>query len=552
MTHPATGVADRDLVPMDRPDRFRILDRDVFDAIIVGSGTGGLTAAALLARRGMSVLVLDRHYVAGGNLSVFHRPGYVFDVGLHYIGDCGPGGSVPRILHAAGIDDVTFLELDPDGYDTHYFPDFTFRMPRGITTFRARLIERFPDEIRGIDRYLTMLTQAWALQGLGRRPGAVLRTLWDARLALRFVGGTVDRFLDSCTRDPRLRAVLTAQHATYAEPPSRASLIVHAVVQMSYLQGAYYPAGGAEALSRRLVTTIERHGGKVLLRANVMRILVEHGRAAGVEFENPHLGQKTVRAPVVVSDADLKETYLQLVGPTHLRAGTVRRVQEYEMAPGLGVVYLGVKRDLRAAGVPNSNFAIHPRYDHEAVYAEARAGRFHPEPFCFISPATLKDPTNPRLAPPGITNMQLITVVPSQPEAWGTTMADLKSGAYERSAAYRRTKEEFADRLLGIAERAFPGLSADVVYREASSPMTHTRMTASTGGTSYGIAAIPGQVLFRRPGAGTEIKGLYLCGASTLTGHGIIGTMLSGVRAASRIAGSDVLRDVMADTGTPR
>jgi phytoene dehydrogenase-like protein len=83
------------------------------------------------------VLVLDRHYVAGGNTTVFHRPGYQFDVGLHYLGDCGPDGYIPRILRAAGVEDVVFRELDPDGFDTLVFPDFIFRVPKGIENFRA-------------------------------------------------------------------------------------------------------------------------------------------------------------------------------------------------------------------------------------------------------------------------------------------------------------------------------------------------------------------------------------------------------------------------------
>jgi monoamine oxidase len=74
-------------------ERYRTLERDTFDVIVVGAGTGGLTAAALLARHGCSVLVLDRHQVAGGNATVFHRPGYAFDVGIHYIGDCHPQAS---------------------------------------------------------------------------------------------------------------------------------------------------------------------------------------------------------------------------------------------------------------------------------------------------------------------------------------------------------------------------------------------------------------------------------------------------------------------------
>ena len=182
-----------------RSARFRALERDRYDAIVIGAGIGGLTAAALLARRGRSVLVIDQHYVVGGNASSFRRRKYEFDIGLHYVGDCGDTGFIPRILRAAGVDDVVFRELDPEGYDTLVFPDMTFRIPCCLDEFRRRLVALFPDQAQGIDRYLRFMRQTWSLAPVVVDPwhvGTVLsRVPRAARRALRVVlaGGGVRR-----------------------------------------------------------------------------------------------------------------------------------------------------------------------------------------------------------------------------------------------------------------------------------------------------------------------------------------------------------------------
>lgn len=180
------------------PDRLHSFSNDRFDAIIIGAGIGGLTAAAILAKHGRSVLVLESHYALGGCATVFSRvgkgQGYDFDVGLHYIGDCGPGGLIPRILDGAGVDDIQFLEQAPDGFDTLYFPDFTFRIPRGAENFRASLHAAFPRESAGINRYLALLYQVWALMGLHSEPLSAYRVLPKSLLALRYLNATVGDF----------------------------------------------------------------------------------------------------------------------------------------------------------------------------------------------------------------------------------------------------------------------------------------------------------------------------------------------------------------------
>ena len=516
-------------------DRFRELDRDHFDAVVVGAGTGGLMCAALLARAGVEVLLIDQHYVPGGNATIFRRPGYEFDVGVHYLGGCHEEGNIPTMLRAADARGVEFEELDQDGYDVFHFPDFQFRMPAGFDTFEQRLLEHFPDERRGIRRYVKLLRQ---LARLADASNSKLKTVLAAprsTLLLRHLTDTQDEFLDTCTHDPGLRAVLSAQGGDHGLPPSRVSLLVAAGITQHYLRGAWMPKGGSQAMSDALADSIERHGGRVLLRARATRILVEDGRACGVELENPHLGTRRIKAPIVVSNADLRRTLLELVGSDHLSEETIRRTRDYEMSPALSVLFLGVRGDLSHDGVGRANHWIYPELSSEACYSAAREGRFLGQPFVFASPASRKDPTNPRLAPEGVDNLQLITVTPSEPAAWGVTAAQFADGSYREDPRYQEKKDEVTRGLLSSAERWIPGISERVVFSELASPLTHTRYTGSTGGTSYGIAHTPEQVQRGRPGARTEVEGLFLCGANTRSGHGIEGAASSGRVCAEKI-----------------
>jgi len=501
------------------------------DVAVIGGGIGGLTAAAVLARRGYHVAVLEEQPRVGGCAAAFRRDGYSFEVGLHYISQCGPGDVVPRILAAAGADELPVRPLDPDGFDTLCFPDFTFRVPSNLELYRERLVALFPAEARGIDRFLQAMREALALTELRGGPARIARGLRRSRHVLPHAYATLGSFLDRCTRDPRLRAVLAAEGATYGAPPSRASLAEHLLMLATYImRGAYYPAGGGEALVERLASAIRQRRSAILTDARVTRVLVERGRACGVAYEVDGEAHE-MRASYVISDADIKHTMLGLVGPAHLRRRTAERTARYEMSHALATVYLGVRRDLRAAGVPATNYWVHPTYDLERIYAEARAGRFDPEPCCFISLATLKDPGNERLAPRGVANVELVTVVPSSPEAWGVTPVQ-RTGEHPWSADYASEREALVERLVRVAERALPGLGGDVVYREVSTPLTHARYTGATDGTPYGIAHVPSQMLLRRPGARTEVPGLLLCGASTRFGGGIIPVMWSWVAAS--------------------
>ncbi|MCK6563374.1 MAG: NAD(P)/FAD-dependent oxidoreductase, partial [Dehalococcoidia bacterium] len=272
-----------------------------WDAIVIGSGLGGLTAAAYLAALGKKTLVLEQHYVAGGNAHVFRRmKKFEFDVGVHYVGDCNPGGTLPTILKGLGVDDrVEWLPLDPDGFDTLHFPGIEFKVPANWDLYRQRLVETFPDDETGIHRFLDILHAVIRESGKVRlpvEPADLPRLMEEAPNFLAWALRPLSQLFDECALGTRVRAVLAAECGDYALPPSKTPVVLHGGVIAGYMKGAYYPKGGGQVIPAALVAALRANGGELRTRARVERITIEDGMVSGVCLE----GGETLRAPIVV------------------------------------------------------------------------------------------------------------------------------------------------------------------------------------------------------------------------------------------------------------
>ena len=228
-------------------------DTGPFDAIVVGSGIGGLGTAALLAKAGnQRVLVLERHYAAGGFTHVFHRPGFEWDVGVHYVGQVHEPGSLPRALFDYLSEGRLAWSPLPDVYDRVRIAGLQFDYVRGEARLREALRRAFPREVPAIDRYFEAIRKC-----LGRLPlFFVEKTLppVPARLAGRALRGpflklarqTTADVLDRIGMSPELKAVLTAQWGDYGLPPGQSSFGVHALITSHYFEGGAYPVGGIQ------------------------------------------------------------------------------------------------------------------------------------------------------------------------------------------------------------------------------------------------------------------------------------------------------------------
>ncbi|MEE2829050.1 MAG: NAD(P)/FAD-dependent oxidoreductase [Myxococcota bacterium] len=521
--------------------RTRAVPPERADVILVGCGLGGLTTGAYLSRLGYKVACFDQHYVAGGCATAFARGGsnnrYHFDVGLHYIGDCGPQGPIPSILGELGRE-LEFIPMDQDGFDTLIFPDFTFRVPADRDLYRQRLLDLFPEEKRGIDRYVRFLTEIDGLVDRMVFPNKVhpLAFLWftatRGRLGASWSSKTLSSFLDTCTDNMQLKAVLSGQNGDYGIAPERVAAGLHAGVANHYFHGAYYPRGGGQAISDLLAAEIEARGGSIHLRCGIDRILVEGGRAVGVRTEDGRHGVREIRADAVVSNADLIRTLTELVGHQHLPSRWSRQLERFEMAEALFITYLGVTADMKAKGMKATNYWQFDTYDFDAAYRTAKESSVIEPTAAYITSASLKEPDSTHHAPEGVTSLEIMTLVPGQPERWGAEPGRIEGWDYKKNDRYLSTKEALEENLIGRLEALFPGTAESIVFKESATPMTHTRFTRASAGTSYGLANTPSQFQKNRPGYRGPIDGLYLTGSSTRAGHGIYGVMLGGRTAA--------------------
>lgn len=510
------------------------------DVAIIGAGLGGLTAGAYLAQQGLKVAVFDQHYVAGGCCTQFSRGGprnrYNFDIGLHYIGDCGPGGKIPGILQDLGID-IDYLPMDENGFDTLVFPDFRFPIPADHDRFRDRLVEMFPAERRGIDRYVRFLKEIDALSdridaNRGKMNwGIALHAMTRGRLAAKYQHATLKDLLDSCTDNPQVRAVMAGQNGDYGLPPGRVSAALHAGLTNHYFKGAYYPRGGGQVIADQLSQTIEAHGGSVHLRRGIEQILMEGEQVVGVRTETYKKQQHEVRARAVLSNTDIRVTLEQLVPAGALPTQWQQKSQNFEMAAAIFMTCLGIRGDMRERGMATSNYWQFDSYDFDAFYDTT--GDMVPRG-AYITSASLKDPETRHHAPEGISNVEAMTVLSGKPEHWGAEGRP-EDWDYKKQQHYAELKARIEDDMIQRVENLFPGSAENVVFRESASPLSHTRYTRATDGTGYGLAATPQQFFHHRPGYSGPLPGLYFAGANTRAGHGVLGSMMSGQRAARRI-----------------
>ena len=503
-----------------------------YDAIVIGSGIGGLASAAMLAKHGgKKVLVLERHYTPGGYTHVFRRPGYDWDVGVHYIGGMAPGSTIRRMFDDISDGQIEWADMG-DVYDRVIIDGDIYDLPKGRRNFRTYMVSRFPDEEAAIDGYLEAVKSAVSaslpfnlsktLPGpLGTVAGPLMR-----RDYYKWSDRTTREVLEELTDDQRLIGVLTAQFGDYGLPPAESSFAMQALVASHYFGGGYYPVGGSAVIAESIIPVIERAGGIVLINAEVNQIVVEDGRAVGVEMATDG---KVIRAPIVISDAGILNTVARLL-PREVAERTGLMDDLAGVTPSIAhlCLYIGFEETADALDLPRHNLWIYPSEDHDRSFAESKDDPGADLPMVYVSFPAAKDPDFERRNP-GHSAVDVITAAPFEWfEAWEG------SRWKHRAEEYDAFKDELATRMLETLFEQLPQLRGKVAFYEISTPLTTQHFAGYERGELYGIDHTPQRFRqgFLKPE--TPVPGLYLTGQDIVT-CGVAGAMFGGVLTATTL-----------------
>ncbi len=498
--------------------------RDKYDVVVIGAGIGGLTAGALLAKKGLKVLVLEQHYIPGGCCSAIRRKGITMDVGAAMLFGFGEGGYSPHRFVMNELEEEIDMIPHESIYRMHLTEKKSVTFWKDLDRFLEELAVVFPHQDKQVralyddfkDFFKVMVT---ANEGVPLPPSELdpkegmktfLKNPKGMMKMLNYMVHSEEDILKKYITDPKLMGLFDFLTGTYTccnvtESPA---LLAATMFIDNHVGGACYPSGSPQMLPNKLEKAIEKCGGHVVYREMVEEILIWQGKAYGVRLPNG----TEIMAEAVISNSSIWTLYGKLINKRHIKPRRMKWAQNFDPTYGTLVLYIGVK----AEAIPEGSRPIE-------MFVENIHDFSGPNYTAFIP--SIDDPT---ICPDGTHSMTVI--VPTK-ITWPRP-----GDPYYQSEEYNKLKEAEAEKVIAKMEkRYFPKIRENIISMDIATPTTLERFTQRPWGNVGGPKLTTRQHFFNRLKSRSEWERLYCTGDSTAMGEGVVASTVSGVGAAARV-----------------
>ena len=488
--------------------------------IIIGSGLGGLSTGVILSKNGYDVTILEQASQVGGCLQCFTRDGVKFETGMHFIGSLDDGQVLSHYFNYLGIKDKVVLNrLDPKAYDVVSLQGERFAFPNGREAFIEKFAQRFPDQRENLERYCDLVEQVASLSPFRDLQHVVDENRFiDNKLLYQSLSDVIDQTIT----DPLLREVLVGNLSLYAAQRGKTPFATHAFIFDFYNSSAFRIVGGSDAIVKALTEVFEQHGGKVLTRRKVTKILVEGKKASGVLTAN---GEKFT-ADVVISDVNPKQM-IGMVDDGVFTQAYKSRIKSIADTTAVFSLFLRFKEG--AMPYLNSNFY---GFSTDSPWQmNGDIGDTWPQGYLYMHHC--HEP-NPKYARGGVV---LAYMSMDAVRKWRDTSIGHRGDDYERFKAH------MAERLLDSVEKDFPGLRDAIEAYYAASPLTYRDYTSTPEGSIYGLEKNVNNIA-DRVSYKTKVSNLLLVGQN-INSHGMLGVLVGTMNVCQHLLGEAKVRQQM-------